>query len=74
MNEYRDFRDIQDMAVDVARTMDEKTFLTMCQAYMMENMVKEISIELIPPEFGAKDHSCYIKYQILPFKDSDREA
>ena len=67
MEEYRDFRDIADIAIDIASNMDEKTFLTMCQAYMMKNMVKEVEIELIPPPRDGIDKSCYIKYSIEPF-------
>ena len=64
-----DFRDVADVAIDVARNMDENTFLTMCQAYMMQNMVKDIKIELIPPPRDGMDKSCYIKYLIKPFFD-----
>ena len=67
MEEYRDFRDIADIAIDVAQNMDEKTLLTICQVYMMTNMIKNISIELIPPPIDSVDKQSHIKYLIEPF-------
>ena len=64
----KDKREINQMAIDIARVIDEKTFLTMCQAYMMQNMLKKIDLELIPPAYGAKKKECFIRYQIVPFK------
>lgn len=67
MEEYRDYRDIEDIVVDVAQNINEKTFLTLCQAYMMKNMIKDISIELVPPPRDSVTKQCYIRYSIEPF-------
>ena len=64
----KDMREINALAIDIARVMDEKTFLTMCQAYMMQNIIKKIDLELVPPAYGAVKKECFIKYQIEPFK------
>ena len=64
----KELREINQIAIDIARVIDEKTFLTMCQAYMMTNLTKRINLELVPPAYGAKKKECFIKYQIEPFE------
>lgn len=66
----KEMREINQMAIDIATMIEEKTFLTMCQAYMMQNMVQKINLQLIPPPLGASkgNRQCYIKYEIVPFK------
>lgn len=65
-----DKKEIAGLAVDIARVMDEKTFLTICQAYMMQHMIKNVDIQLVPPPITAtKGHrECFIKYVFEPFE------
>lgn len=60
--------ELSKLAVDIAKLMPEKTFLTMCQAYMMTNMIHRINLELIPPAITSKKRQCYIRYEIENFK------
>lgn len=67
-------REIKAIAIDIARVMDDTTLLTMCQAFMMQNLVQKIEIELVPPIKGATKKDCFIKYQIVPFGVEKKEG
>ena len=69
----KEMREIKVLAIDIARVIDEKTFLTMCQAYMMQNRIKKIDLELVMPAYGANKKECFIGYRIEPLDIPNKE-
>ena len=60
---------IEQLAIDIGRTISDDGFLTLINSYMAAHAIAEFRFELIPPSPLEKDPQWHLKYSGRAFEE-----